>query len=156
MGRNKGAVVKNLINKITNKDRLIKLYGCEECGGKGYPINRDSQVLDIVHILSLAREGFHMNYGHPMYKQDTEKTRNIYLASALIKLIELANIKQSGYRDQFKAHKLNDIIDKDISAIISTILSGRYEPAFHMGIAFCNHHNINIWDSVKEILEGEG
>lgn len=163
--------MKTIIDKITNKDRLVKLYGCSECGGcgsvlgfppapcpkcngKGYTINQDSQVLDIVKELLKARDCLKGLYYVNKPKGYGEKTA---LSQALIKLIELMK-----YNDSILDERQNSeydlemsSIDRDISRIILFVSNDCLRTAFGELLSFCNHHKIDIWQSVVEILEGE-
>lgn len=171
--------MKELIDQITNKSRLIKLYRCEgckgsgkrwtsgmsghinsepvtcpDCQGNGYTINRDIHVVDIVDKLCHARTCLHqgLTLADPNVKYTGLITAEDNLAKALIKLIELAcNLNINKELDNCT---LNDI-DSDIKQIIITISLECYLTAFNSLLSFCNHHDIDIWQSVKEILEGE-
>lgn len=164
--------MKDLINKITNKDRLVKLYGCSECStsgfnthnltlcprcnGKGYTINRDSQVLDIVECLCDARKYYN--------KFESSSWMQNILAKAIIKLIELdadsfdvfsiddSNVDE--YKTVLSEEESN--LDKAFVYLIQKLGNGDTElRSIELLLAICNHHKIDIWASVAEILEGE-
>ena len=158
--------MKNLIDKITNEDRLLKLYGCEEkkgfyhpahclkCNGKGYAINRDSQVLDIIECLCEAR-----SYDPEKYCPSVP----VSLAQALIKLIELVDenfryfsIDKSNVESYRKVYSDGSSLDSVLYYALQKLgHEGLEISTIELLLAICNHHNIDIWDSVKEILDSE-
>lgn len=168
--------MKDLINKITNKDRLVKLYGCSECStsgfdthnltlcpkcsSKGYTINQDSQVLDIIERLCSARGIYrtHYNTGKSAYLMTHT------LAIALIKLIELDadsfdvfSIDDSNvfsYKTVLSEEESN--LDKAFVYLIQKLGNGDTGlRSTELLLAICTHHKIDIWASVADVLEGE-
>lgn len=196
--------MKELIDKVTNKDRLIKLYGCSErgdtkidhkhwctecgnmfysksylplcctqckslnviidpkdqecpkCNGKGYTINRDSQVLNIVEELIKYRA---FSNGEYEVFQDAINER---LASALIKLIELGSLRDHSFEIvEAKTSAINGKLNSSILSMINglTLMQNNerwfmlLDSSYTLFLDFCNHHKIDIWKHVTEILE---
>lgn len=175
--------MKQIIKKITNKDRLIKLYRCSECGGtggfevlkdgsvptccspcfgKGYIINCDSQILDIADDLLEAR--FLMN---SEANTETEDLRihhiNEDMSTAIIKLIELHTLEgKSPSKDPISKKKIKPLYgdflednDKAFRITIQRLSENRYQVAYRLLLSFCTHHKIKLWDHVTKVLEGE-